>query len=219
MLDFDLNDPVVLATGTGKKYFSASFSQLQNLLEQRRAIKYFDTAQLMDDGELDAILTSASQAPSAFNLQHWQVVHIKSAQRRAEISALAYHQPQIQQAAALLAIVMKKNVWQTPAHIAQAGGEKLQNHLQRLYGDNPQLARDEAMRSCAMFSMLVMLAAEAAGYRSCPMSGADFTAIGKCLGLDATQEMCMLITLGREATHNAVNQQQRLPLTQFLYRI
>ncbi|MFC3114747.1 nitroreductase family protein [Cellvibrio fontiphilus] len=219
MLDFDINKNLTADSCISKQELSAQFFQLQHLLQQRRAIKYFDAAQAMDDRELDAILASASQAPSAFNLQHWQVVHIKSAQRRAEISALAYHQPQIQQAAALLAIVMKKNVWQTAAHIAQAGGEKIQMHLQRLYGDKPQLARDEAMRSCAMFSMLVMLAAEAAGYRSCPMSGADFTAIGKCLGLDATQEICMLITLGREASDNTIARQQRLPLSQFLYRI
>lgn len=195
------------------------YSDLEKLLLQRRSIKFFDVNCTIDDSEIDAILRSASHAPSAFNLQHWQVLHIKTAQLRAEISALAYQQPQILHATALLAVVMKKNAWACEQHIAQAGGDSVQAHLSQLYNTNPALARDEAMRSCAMYSMLVMLAAEAAGYRTCPMSGANFPAIAQQLGLDKDQEICMLITLGREATTNRLRPPQRLPLDQYRHRI
>lgn len=195
------------------------YSDLEKLLLQRRSIKFFDVNCIIDDREIDAILQSASYAPSAFNLQHWQVLHIKSAQLRAEISALAYQQPQILHATALLAIVMKKNAWACEQHIAQAGGDRVQAHLNQLYSSNPALARDEAMRSCAMYSMLVMLAAEAAGYRTCPMSGANFPAIAQQLGLDEDLEICMLITLGREASTNSLRPPQRLPLDHYRHRI
>lgn len=196
-----------------------NYSALEKLLLQRRSIKFFDVNCTIDDSEIDAVLQSAAYAPSAFNLQHWQVLHIKNPQLRAEISTLAYQQPQILHATALLAIVMKKNAWACEQHIAQAGGDRVQTHLSQLYNTNPALARDEAMRSCAMYSMLVMLAAEAAGYRTCPMSGANFPAIAQQLGLDEGQEICMLITLGREASTNSLRPPQRLPLDQYRHRI
>lgn len=223
MLDLDYRSPQKhhhnLSSGIDDNAKNAQLFSLEKLFLQRRSIKFFDVNYQIDDNEIDAILRSASHAPSAFNLQHWQVLHIKSTQLRAKVSELAYQQPQILNATALLAIVMKKNAWACEQHIVQAGGDRVQAHLTQLYMPNPALARDEAMRSCSMYSMLVMLAAEAAGYRTCPMSGANFSAIAQQLGLDENQEICMLITLGREATTNRLHPPQRLPLDQYRHRI
>ena len=44
---------------------------------------------------------------------------------------------------------------------------------------NEQVQRDEAMRSCGMAAMTLMLAAKEMGYDTCPMDGFDFDAVGK----------------------------------------
>ena len=48
-----------------------------------------------------------------------------------------------------------------------------------MYRNNPQMARDEAIRSASMASMNLMLAATAKGYSSGPMIGFDPAAVKK----------------------------------------
>lgn len=44
-----------------------------------------------------------------------------------------------------------------------------------------QVQRDEAMRSCEIAAMNLMLAAKEMGYDSCPMNGFDFDAGGRLI--------------------------------------
>lgn len=201
-----------------------NFLSFSELVQKRRSIKYFDANAQLPDYILRQIIDSATYAPSAFNLQHWHVIHIKSDAIRQLVAAHSFHQPQIYHAAAVLAVVMNKQAWkQNSAHNQKTDDvvnrHREQQRLSALYVENPILGRDEAMRSCAMFSMLIMLSSEAAGYRSCPMTGCDFNAIHKTLDLDEHQELCMLITIGKESKENILRTRQRIPVEYLLSKV
>lgn len=59
------------------------------------------------------------------------------------------------------------------------------------------MQRDEAMRSCGMAAMTLMLAAQAMGYDSCPMDGFDFDAVGKLINLPQDHVVAMFVAIGK----------------------
>jgi nitroreductase len=59
------------------------------------------------------------------------------------------------------------------------------------------MQRDEAMRSCGMAAMTLMLAAQEMGYDSCPMDGFDFDAVSQLLNLPADHVPVMFVALGK----------------------
>ena len=65
------------------------------------------------------------------------------------------------------------------------------------YKDNQQVQRDEAMRSCGMAAMTIMLAAKEMGYDTCPMDGFDFDAVAKLLNLPSDHTPTMFVVVGK----------------------
>lgn len=64
-----------------------------------------------------------------------------------------------------------------------------------MYGENPMLQRDEAVRSAAMAAMTLMLAARDKGLVSCPMIGFDAAGVSDAFGLGDGCPV-MLLTVG-----------------------
>jgi nitroreductase len=62
-----------------------------------------------------------------------------------------------------------------------------------------QVQRDEAMRSCEIAAMNLMLAAKEIGYDSCPMNGFDFDAGGRLINLPPDHVVAMFVAIGKGA--------------------
>jgi nitroreductase len=67
------------------------------------------------------------------------------------------------------------------------------------YRDKPQVQRDEAMRSCGLLAMSIMLLAQEQGWHSCPMDGFDFDAVGKLINLPEDHVVSMMIVVGKRS--------------------
>ena len=65
------------------------------------------------------------------------------------------------------------------------------------YTGQPQLQREEAVRSASMAAMALMFAAKARGWDSGPMIGFDAAKVGALLELDAHTVPVMLVVLGK----------------------
>jgi len=65
------------------------------------------------------------------------------------------------------------------------------------YAGREQVQRDEAMRSCGVAAMSLMLAAKEMGYDSCPMDGFDFDAVGKLINLPQDHVIAMFVAIGK----------------------
>ena len=73
--------------------------------------------------------------------------------------------------------------------------------------------RDEAMRSCGMAAMNLMLTAKSMGYDTCPMDGFDFDKVGELLNLPKDHIPSMFVCVGK-GIKEAMPRGGQLPLDQ-----
>ena len=65
------------------------------------------------------------------------------------------------------------------------------------YSENPDLQRDEAMRSVGIAGQTLMLAAKAMGYDSCPMIGFDPARVAEIIKLPKDHVIGMIVVVGK----------------------
>ena len=80
---------------------------------------------------------------------------------------------------------------------------------------NPQLQRDEAIRSASLAAMTLMLAAQGMGLSTGPMSGFDPVAVSEAFELSDHELPVMLVTVGYPATHTWT-QKPRKPVAEVM---
>ena len=171
-------------------------------IQARRSIKAYDPAHKMSETEVKKLISLAMLAPTAFNIQHWRFVAVEDANLRSEIQAVSWNQAQVTEASLLLVLVADVQAWQKdPSRYwkdaPQAVADFLVPAIKQYYTGHEQAQRDEAMRSCGMAAMNIMLAAKEMGYDTCPMDGFDFDAVAKLLNLPADHIPTMFVTVGK----------------------
>ncbi|MEA4835847.1 MAG: nitroreductase family protein, partial [Anaeromusa sp.] len=70
----------------------------KRLMEERRSVNFFDAAQPLTQELLRQIVELASLAPSAFNLQPWRLIAVRSPEGRERLWRLAQQQPKVLEA-------------------------------------------------------------------------------------------------------------------------
>ncbi len=171
-------------------------------IETRRSIKAYDSAHKMSEAEITKLMSLAMLSPTAFNIQHWRFVVVDDAALRQQIQAASWNQSQVTEASLLIVLVADVQAWaKQPERYWKDAPKPVQDFLvpaiTQYYTGNPQAQRDEAMRSCGMAAMNIMLAAKEMGYDTCPMDGFDFDAVSKLLNLPADHIPTMFVTVGK----------------------
>ncbi len=171
-------------------------------IETRRSIKSYDANHKMTQAEIDKLLSLAMLSPTAFNIQHWRFVVVQDATLREQIQAVSWNQAQVTEASLLIVLVADTQAWaKQPERYWKDAPQPVQDFLvpaiKQYYEGNPQVQRDEVMRSCGMAAMTLMLAAKEIGYDTCPMDGFDFDAVSKLLNLPADHMPTMFVTVGK----------------------
>lgn len=171
-------------------------------IETRRSIKAYDPVHKLSEAEVNKLMSLAMLSPTAFNIQHWRFVVVDDATLRAQIQAVSWNQAQVTEASLLIVLVADVQAWaKQPERYWKDAPQPVQDFLvpaiTQYYTGNPQAQRDEAMRSCGMAAMNIMLAAKEMGYDTCPMDGFDFDAVAKLLNLPADHIPTMFVTVGK----------------------
>ncbi|GBQ62487.1 NADH/NADPH-flavin oxidoreductase [Ameyamaea chiangmaiensis NBRC 103196] len=171
---------------------------------QRRATKVFDATHEMPEHDLAALLDLTRRMPTAFNIQNWRFVVVRDADLRREIRAVAWDQPQVTDASALLILCADIKAWEkSPGRYWQDAPETARTTMvgmiDQYYRGREQVQRDEGLRSCGMAAGAIMLLAESMGYATCPMDGFDFDAVGRLIRLPADHEIVMFVAVGKSA--------------------
>jgi nitroreductase len=83
-----------------------------------------------------------------------------------------------------------------------------------MYGSDPRLAREEAIRSGSLAAMTLMLAAGNRGYVSCPI-GFNPVQVMEVLSVSDHYVPVMMLTVGRPASGNNTRR-PRLPVDEVL---
>ncbi len=176
--------------------------QVKEAIESRRSVKHYDPEHRMSQQEIDQLLSLAMLAPTAFNIQNWRFVAVTDPELRKQIRAASWDQAQVTDASLLIVLTADLNAWKKePQRYWRDAPQAVQDYLVpaigQYYSGREQVQRDEAMRSCGMAAMTLMLAAREMGYDTCPMDGFDFDAVGKLINLPADHTISMFVVVGK----------------------
>ena len=171
-------------------------------IETRRSIKAYDPNHRMSETEIERLLSLALLAPSAFNIQNWRFVLVRDPTLRGEIRQVAWDQAQVTDASLLIVLCADLKAWEhEPARYWKNAPQPVQDFLVpaigQYYQGREQVQRDEAMRSCGIAGMALMLAAKEMGYDSCPMDGFDFDAVGNLIKLPTDHVISFMLAVGQ----------------------
>lgn len=178
----------------------------KKVYEERRAINFFDPNRDISEELLKEIIDLSVFAPSAFNLQPWSIIAVKSKEAKEKLYKLSNNQPKVLEAPVTLIIVGDKNgyskdnpVWQEFRKIVNDDEEAVKNTQQaayNLYGTSEENKIKFAESNGGLLSMSIMYAAKNLGVDSHPMSGIDFEGIKKEFELSEDKTIVMTISLG-----------------------
>ena len=194
------------------------------LIEQRISANRFDDSHSLADAEIARLVQLATRAPTAYNLQNWRFIAVRTPAAKARLRALAQDQAKVQEAAVCFIVcgvladpeALAERLQPfvdggfMPAAIAQGWLQAAQQQYA-----SAQAVRDEALRSASFGAMTLMHAAQAMGLASCAMTGFDAEGVTSSFGLAREEVPVMLVTVGRAAAGNWP-QKPRRPLEQVL---
>jgi len=169
---------------------------------ERRSVKAYDPTHKMTEQEIAKLMSLAMLSPTAFNIQNWRFVVVDDPAFRKEIRNVSWDQAQVEEASLLIVLTADLKAWaKYPERYWVNAPKPVQDYLVpaigQFYEGLEQVQRDEAMRSCGMAAMNIMLTAKEMGYDTCPMDGFDFDAVAKLLNLPADHTPAMFVVVGK----------------------
>ncbi|UJW82621.1 nitroreductase family protein [Hydrogenophaga sp. SL48] len=182
------------------------------LIRARVSTSHFNPAFEIDDDLVADLIAHACEAPSAYHLQNWRFIAVKSATGKEKLCQLAYGQQQVINAAVTVIVIGTLNGHERirdnlqplvdAGHMGPEDLEAWASDTHRGMHERPVKQRDEAIRSASLAAMNLMTAAQALGLASAPMGGFDAVAVSAEFGIEATELPVMLVAIGRPAPGN-----------------
>ena len=201
--------PVVIPSNEER---SVQVSNISEVIKSRISANRYDTGRKLSDEQIGNLIELATRAPSAFNLQNWKFVAVRSDDAKARLLPLAFGQQKVADAAVTFIVCGTLDPHLTLADalkptldvgiIDEGVFNGWVGAARNMYQDNPTFQRDEAIRSGSLAAMTLMLAAQELGLASGPMIGFDPRGVAAAFGLEATDVPVMLVTVGHPAAGN-----------------
>jgi nitroreductase len=201
-------------------------SDFLKVLNERMSAEHFDSATPISVQEIKELISEACQAPSSFNIQHWRFIAVteERIKQRLKETTIASNQERVASAPLIVLILGDLNghkklegILNETVHAGLLPREIADVWLTMangMYGSDPRLARDEAIRSASLAAMTLMLAARNRGYVSCPI-GFNPGQVMETLSLSDHYVPVMMLALGRPAAGSHARR-PRLSLDQVL---
>lgn len=190
-------------------------------IKERRSVKHYDSEHLMTDEEINLLMEHALLSPTSFNMQNWRFLVVKNSAIKEQLKQASFNQAQVKDASIVVLICGDLNAWaKEPERYWRNAPEAVQNQIVPMIGgfyqNNPQLQRDEAMRSAGIAGQTIMLAAKAMGYDTCPMIGFDAQKVAEIVKLPEDYVLAFMIVVGK-ATQSAKERAGQLPMSEVVF--
>ncbi|MBA4493591.1 nitroreductase family protein [Paenactinomyces guangxiensis] len=203
--------------------------ETKEALRSRRSVKVYDPTREVTDKQLAELFELTTLAPSAWNFQHYQFIAVRSPEQKKKLREAALNQEKVEQASVTLVVCGDLHAYKRADRVAQDfadkgfygpnGQEKVEKQAKMMaetYQNNPQLARDEAIRSASLAAMSLMIAARDMGLATCPMIGFDADTVRKVVQLPEHLFPVMLVSLGYQGAE-PLPRNDRLPLSEVVH--
>lgn len=194
---------------------------VHNAIATRISIDRFIPDIPIDDSTIAELVRMATQAPSAYNMQNWRFIAVRSLEGKALLKTAAFGQQKITDASVAFIVCGLLAAHQPLADILQPSVEE--NIMTQRTADtwvkqatashesDAILQRDEAVRSASLAAMTLMLAAQGMNLGSCPMVGFDEQQVRRDFGL-AEHELPLMIVVVGYPENNDSPQKIRRPI-------
>ena len=170
---------------------------------RRRSVRAFEPTPI-PAVDLEAILDVVRLAPSAFNAQPWRFVVVQTPELKARLAEAANNQRQVHSAPAVL--VLYTDMRDTLATLEEvvhpgldgAAREKTVASVRRMFEGKSEVEQEAWAAGQGHIALgYLLLAAEAHGYQTSPMTGFDAAEVEALLGLPANVRVPALVAIGR----------------------
>jgi nitroreductase len=182
------------------------------LIKQRISTNKFDASRTLSDSEIKELVSYATEAPSAYNIQNWRFIAVTTPEEKARLKGLSYNQQKVADAAVTFIVLGDLRGYEKLPQILkplvdgglmdQALADGWARSASSSYGASEQFARDEAIRSASFAAMTLMIAAQAKGLATGPMIGFDPAGVKREFNIPDRYVPVMLLTVGYPADGN-----------------
>lgn len=182
-----------------------------DVLHGRISATSFASGRGLPDETVRELIRDATQAPSSFNIQHWRFVCVRKDEDKKRLRALAYDQSEVEEAAVTFIVlgdllgherlekILEPSV--EAGVMSRRCARRWVEMSNRAYGD-PQMARDEAIRSATLAAANLMMSAAARGLVSAPMIGFDSEGVKTTFEIGERYLPVMLLSVGHPGDDN-----------------
>ncbi len=183
-----------------------------SLLEGHANTSRFDSDVSLEDATIRELVRLATLAPSAYHMQNWSFVAVRTDDVKDQLVNLAYGQRQVKDAAVTFIISGTLQAHRSLPERLQASVDagiisaSIQNAWVEMasasHEGNSQLQRDEAIRSATFAAMSLLVAAREMGLDAGVVGGFDAAGLAEAFALDSHELPVVLITVGRAISGN-----------------
>ncbi|AVS73981.1 nitroreductase family protein [Paracidovorax cattleyae] len=181
-------------------------------IEEQRTTNLFDPTFRLPDSEIAELVRLATLAPTSFNFQNWRFIAVRTPEAQARLRKISWDQAKITDAAVtfivtghapdFVALADRLTPAVTAGFFPAAMIPGWQGAAKSLYHEQPQRARDEAVRTATFGAMTLIHAAHAKGWGTAPMIGFDAEAVASEFGLREGEIPVLLLSVGRALPEN-----------------
>ncbi|PKL38876.1 MAG: nitroreductase family protein [Spirochaetae bacterium HGW-Spirochaetae-1] len=180
-------------------------------ITERRSINFFDPGRTIPDETLNELFRLAGLAPSSFNLQPWEVIAVRSPERKKILRQCAYDQAKVEEASVTLIILantiaVEENINEVLENRIRQGYmkredlEKTRKAPFKMYGDPGSEKRTIfAVKNAAFYAMNLMIAARGLGLETHPMDGFESEKVKMEFGIPEHIIIPLLVAVGYPA--------------------
>lgn len=173
--------------------------------ERRRSIRAYEPVPIPHE-DMEAILDVVRLAPSAFNLQPWRFIVVESPEMKDRLAEAANKQRQVYSAPAVIVIYNDmEEVLSNVDEILHPGLDAVRRAtsrelILRSFGSQSAEELNSFAKAQSYIALgYLLLAAEAHGYQTSPMTGFDPEAVKELLGLPSHATIPAIVAIGRGA--------------------
>ncbi len=193
------------------------------IVKERRSAANFLPNHPITEQELTEIFELVKLAPSAFNLQHTNYIAVTDEETKERLHEAAYGQYKVKSSSAVILVLGDKKAFQKAPKIykslkllgivnEQEYDFMVNDTISFYVSRGAEFQKEEAIRNASLSAMLFMLAAKEKGWDTCPMIGFDSDAVKEISKTSETQEVVMMITLGKEKVESRKPRGYRKPV-------
>ena len=181
---------------------------LFDAIRTRRSVQDYTPGRRIPREDWEKLFALTLQAPSSWNLQPWKFLVIEDEARRAAIRELAWGQPKVTDAAALVCVLgnadphaNKEEIfaqWKANGIIDDATHRRWMEAVGMVYPTDYE-KHEFAIRNSTFAAMTLMLAAWGMGYGTSPVIGFDKKAVTQRIGVKPPWILSFLLCIGTPA--------------------